>query len=181
MTYYSEGVQTGAAANRRSSPVSSLEVLARMRTSDPTASYKLLLKKWCGYIEARSEYQDAVLKYAFRNYWTQLNKNAKSKKSKAGKGNRSETHPRSETSEQRQERVTQEIGQVVTAVGEIILMNLVLPSGKMLKDSTFAECAKAGGFYSKVAQMGKPNAIVGETTSEAALRSLWLKRAKKAR
>ena len=40
--------------------------------------------------------------------------------------------PRYETSEQRQQRVTQEVGQVMTEAAGIILMNLVMPNGKML-------------------------------------------------
>jgi hypothetical protein len=64
---------------------------------------------------------------------------------------------------------------VASAVSNIVLMNLELPNGKALKDSTFSECAKAGGFFSKVAKMGKPNAIVGKTMDEAALRKVWLR------
>jgi hypothetical protein len=161
---YTEGVQTGAAAIRRSSPVSPLEVLARMRETDQTGSYERLFKKWCDRIEGRPEYLDAVMQYAFRNYWTALDKSDNAAKYDVDKRRRDK------------ERLTEEIEELATEVSNIVLMNLLLPSGKMLKDSTFAECAKAGGFFSKIAKMGKPNAIVGKTTDEAALRKLWLKK-----
>lgn len=137
MTYYSESVQTGAAAIRRSSSVSPLEVLSRMREEDPTASYELLLKKWCKYIEAQQEYQDAVNAYAFRNYWTQLDNGHKKANAKAVTGDLAALEERYKASDQRRERVTAEVGKVAAKVSSIVLMNLVLPSGKMLKELDF--------------------------------------------
>jgi hypothetical protein len=80
--------------------------------------------------------------------------------------------PRYETSEQRQQRVTQEVGQVMTEAAGIILMNLVMPNGKMLKDSTFAECADIGGWYAKIASRVAPEEVVGNVLSEEQLRKI---------
>ena len=51
----------------------------------------------------------------------------------------------------------------------IILMNMELPDGTKLRDATFAQCKKAGGWWLQLAGMGKPKQIVGETLSEADL------------
>lgn len=56
---------------------------------------------------------------------------------------------------------------------QLVLMDLVLPTnGKLLRDSKFADCAKAQGWWGKVAKMGKPNQIVGKVLTEEDLRKL---------
>jgi hypothetical protein len=55
----------------------------------------------------------------------------------------------------------------------VVLLDLVLPgSGKKLRDATFAECAKVGGWYAKVAKMGGPRQIVGRVLSEEKLQAV---------
>lgn len=54
----------------------------------------------------------------------------------------------------------------------VILMNLNLPSGKKLRDATFAECAEAGGWFIAVARHGEPEQIVGKVMTEDELRAL---------
>jgi hypothetical protein len=163
---YTEGLQTGAAVTRRSSEVSPMAVLARMRQDDPTAGYEYLRGKWSEYVEARQDHLNAVLDYSFHNYWSQLDDSERKTKAKEA---------RTSADAQRKERIVAEGKEVASAVSNIVLMNLELPNGKALKDSTFSECAKAGGFFSKVAKMGKPNASVGKSMDEAALRKVWLR------
>lgn len=56
---------------------------------------------------------------------------------------------------------------------EMVLLDIVLPTGKALRDSTFAECAKAGGWFSAIAKRGAPSKIVGKTMSEAQVHKVW--------
>jgi hypothetical protein len=51
-------------------------------------------------------------------------------------------------------------------------MNLVMPNGKMLKDSTGAECASAGGWYTKISSRVAPEEVVGNVLSEEQLRKI---------
>ena len=60
----------------------------------------------------------------------------------------------------------------MTEAAGIVLLNLVLPSGKMLKDSTGAECAGAGGWYTKIASRVAPDEVVGNVLSEEQLRKI---------
>lgn len=55
---------------------------------------------------------------------------------------------------------------------KILLMDLILPSGQRVAEATFRELAKAGGWFAKAAQLGKPNQIVGKTVTEADLRAI---------
>jgi hypothetical protein len=57
-------------------------------------------------------------------------------------------------------------------ITKVVLLNFVLPNGKALRDCTFADCAKAGGWLAKVAAKGKPNQIVGKVLGENELRAL---------
>lgn len=56
---------------------------------------------------------------------------------------------------------------------EAMLLDLVLPSGNMLRDSTFGECATAGGFFAKLAKKGQPHERVGAVLSEKEVRAVW--------
>jgi hypothetical protein len=56
---------------------------------------------------------------------------------------------------------------------ELVLLDYVLPNGKMLRDSTFGECAEVGGWLTKLAHKGQPNDKVGAVMSEKEVRAVW--------
>lgn len=51
-------------------------------------------------------------------------------------------------------------------MARLVLMDLVLPSGKMLRDSTFREAGEAGGWLVRLGKCGKPGEIIGATMTE---------------
>lgn len=53
------------------------------------------------------------------------------------------------------------------------LLNMVLPNGETLGNSTFGYCAKLGGGLSRIGAKGKPNQIVGKHLSETEVRKLY--------
>lgn len=55
---------------------------------------------------------------------------------------------------------------------QIVMLDLVLPTGKALRDSTGKDCAKAGGWLAAIAKKIKPADIVGKVLSEAEVRQL---------
>jgi hypothetical protein len=57
---------------------------------------------------------------------------------------------------------SEETGEIVK-----ILLDLTLPGGKALRDATFAECRQAGGFFTRIAKLGKPDEIVGKKLTDA--------------
>ncbi len=57
-------------------------------------------------------------------------------------------------------------------ITEVVFMDLTLPSGKKLKDSTFAECGKAGGWFTRVSLLGNPADIVGAKITEHELKAV---------
>jgi len=59
----------------------------------------------------------------------------------------------------------------------LVLLDMVLPNGKKLRDATGAECArfapKVGKLLKKVAEKVRPTQIVGEVLSEGQLKKLY--------
>lgn len=54
----------------------------------------------------------------------------------------------------------------------VILLNLVLPNGKALREATGADCAKAGGFFTEVAKALKPTQVVDRHLTESDLQNI---------
>jgi hypothetical protein len=57
-------------------------------------------------------------------------------------------------------------------IRDVVLLDLILPNGKALRDATGADCAKAGGFYAAVAKHLKPTQVVDKHLSEANLQDI---------
>lgn len=72
------------------------------------------------------------------------------------------------------------VSRAVRRVNQIALMNLVLPGGVTLRHATFADCAKAGGWFADVAKCGKATEAVDKKLTEADLRNIWERFEKKA-
>lgn len=54
----------------------------------------------------------------------------------------------------------------------VVLLDLLLPDGKALRDATGAECAKAGGFFADVAKTLKPSQVVDRHLREGDLQNI---------
>jgi hypothetical protein len=66
----------------------------------------------------------------------------------------------------------EQIEALKSRVVQVVLLDLKLPTGKLLRESTFAECARAGGFFAKIAKKGQPKQIVGKVLTEEQLRGM---------
>lgn len=60
-----------------------------------------------------------------------------------------------------------------TREGELVLLDFVLPNGRMLRDCTFSECAECGGWLTRLARVGQPGDNVGTTLTEKEVRAVW--------
>ena len=66
---------------------------------------------------------------------------------------------------------------IIMEKAQIILMNLPMPNGKLLRDCTFADCSKFTGWFKILAKQGKPTEKVGKKLSEIDLQNLWMRNA----
>jgi hypothetical protein len=69
--------------------------------------------------------------------------------------------------------VKRQIHNKIVEKAEAILLDLIMPNGKQLRSCTGAECAKAGGWLSKVGQKVGARRLVGSVMTEADLHALW--------
>jgi len=82
---------------------------------------------------------------------------------------RKEQEQRREEAKQRTESIRD---QMKTRLREVLLLDLILPNGKKLRDATGAECKKAGGFFAEVAKGLKPTQKVGHHRTETDLQNI---------
>lgn len=66
-----------------------------------------------------------------------------------------------------------EVARLKNAVRQAILMDVTLPNGKKLRESTFADCKKAGGWLTEVSRHGRATEAVDKKLSEADLQNIW--------
>lgn len=76
------------------------------------------------------------------------------------------------TREEAAARTDRAFQEMKAKVRGVILLDLMLPNGKALRDATGSECAKAGGFYAEVAKSIKPTQVVDRHLSEGDLQNI---------
>lgn len=153
-------VKTGAAAVARIAQKNPMELLIQLIEGDPTADADRLFRKWLDAVRDDEDLLVPALRHTFTNMLSCVDRDKRRGKLRTVHGG---------TAAQRQAAVEQ----VKERVVNVILMNLTLPSGKLLRDATFKECAAAGGFFARVSKQGKPNQVVGKALTEEKLRAVW--------
>jgi hypothetical protein len=69
-------------------------------------------------------------------------------------------------------RTTIAFNEMKAKLRSVVLLDLLLPNGKALRNATGAECAKAGGFFADVAKAIKPSQVVDRQLSEGDLQNI---------
>jgi hypothetical protein len=75
----------------------------------------------------------------------------------------------------KREQITQQVEELKNRVVAVVLLDLFLPNGKLLRDASGAECTKAGGFFAEIGKRIAPRNIVGNVLSESELQATWKK------
>lgn len=156
-------VRTGSAAVSRVAQKNPMEILISLIEDDPTADADRLFSHWSHIIRDDEDLLTPALRHTFTNMLSCLDRDRR----------RSRQRPTIAASQNVAEREAMK-EQAKTVIVQTILMNLALPDGKLLRDAKFKDCAKAGGWFSRIAKMGKPDAVVGRTLSEEDLRKVPL-------
>lgn len=147
-----EMIMTGAAASRRR-----FDPALRL-FFDLAAKYEPGEALFSAYRDALGEDPEAMedaLRYIYRNFLTQF---------QYGEGIRGRSDKKRD-----QETIAAEVAKT----RKLLLMKLLLPNGKTLQEATFRDCAFAGGWFVRIAKLGKPAQIVGQVLSEDQLWELW--------
>ena len=155
--HYDNLWKTGAATTRRVSTKSPFNLLIDIIDGDPTADNKRLFNAWFAAVKQDEEYLEAVAWHTFANLIAAL-ENRK----------RKQAVPKTQTVAQQRA----EINALMSKLTDIVLMDLQLPNGKVLREATFAECSAAGGWFKMLAAKGKPSEVVGEVLTEQDLKEI---------
>jgi hypothetical protein len=134
-------------------PQNARGLVAQIIEKWPTLSTLAQEEKFCDAARRDEDFVDEVL----RTYWRQ---------------NSALLTKRPATAAERSERNAR-IVEVAKTMRNIILLDLMLPSGKLVRNSTGAECTKAGGFFAEIGKRIGSRKIVGNVLSEADLQAIW--------
>lgn len=157
-TLHSDETRVGASFLAKRSQVNPRELLVRIIEGAGDVTDKdALFARFREALQEDEQFQRAVDWYFFVNMYDYMVTSRNHKPTAAARA-----------------ALTQQVEQIKRQVERVVLLNLVLPSGKALRDATFAECARAGGWFAKIAKMGKPRQVVGKVVTEGQLQAVAL-------
>ena len=137
------------------------DLLKQILDENPRASEEKIMRLFESAVRNNEIYFEAILEYWFANNYRSLvhklptvHENI-AKKSAATK------------------RANSAKKMVLSAVTKIVLLDMILPNGKHLRDATGADCTKAGGWFTRIASVVKPSQRVGEILSENEIQKLY--------
>lgn len=135
------------------------ELLRNLIEENPKAPEQKLLSLFADTVRDDPEMIDAVLEYWFANNYRCLTF-------------RSDAVERLNSAKRLAASVTSIAVAAKTRATRMVLLDMVMPNGKSLRDCTGADCAKVSGWQAKIAKLVKPSQKVGEVLSEAQVRKL---------
>lgn len=115
------------------------------------------------------EYLDSIIEYWFSNNYHSLAIAGRQTSSVSMRTVRART-------EATAARIMENVQTRIREEAEMILLDMMLPSGKALRDATGRDCTEAGGWFLRIAEEVKPNQKVGAVLSEDHVRTLWKSR-----
>lgn len=141
----------------------------RIADAHPTDSREKLAERFDDFMESREgkPYRKSAWEYCSSSAYDSLNLSQPAPLSAEARRHR--IAAREALSQKIEANHTRQVEREVNR----ILLDIVLPSGKALRDSTGGDCAMAGGWLSNIAQYVGANQIVGETLSESEVRLLF--------
>ena len=75
----------------------------------------------------------------------------------------------------------QEVTATVERLANVVLLDLILPNGKALRNSTGKECRQAGGWLTKIADRVGDRGVVGATLDEPEIAAIFANSARPGR
>jgi hypothetical protein len=136
------------------------DLLKTIIEKNPQASKEVLLKKFSETIFQKHNFKllETMVEYWFaNNLHSLLNSNIDLKKG---------------FSNPLKKKFKQQIREHIQLAAETILLDMIMPNGKKLRDCSGTECAAIGSWLSIVASRMPPNALVGKIFNERKLREI---------
>lgn len=131
------------------------EVLISLIDENPSASRDVLKREFYERVHNDEDYLRPIIEYFFINAMNGID-GAKRRK----------RVPNSERAA-RIEAIKIEATKLAEKIKSVVILDLVLPHGKTVRESTFGECGKLGGlFFRKLSKLGRPKQVVGKHVTD---------------
>lgn len=139
------------------------ELLHRVMRENPRGSEKEVFEGFCDHVENDPGYWGAIIEYWFANnyrlfYVSEIAAN-------------SVAISRRETKQRARDVVAREKAIIKDRL-RAALMDLVLSNGKKLREATFGDCEREGGWLLAISKRGKRGEIVGKKLTEDDLHNI---------
>ena len=135
------------------------EVLVSLIDENPDATRDELKIKFRDKVCDDDDYMIPIIDYYFLNAFR-------------GLGNYKSNDPK-KMIKKRNEKVATMTDEIISKIQSVVILDLLLPSGKQARKSTFGECRRAGGFWLMIAKAGKATQIVGNVLTDEKAQNLW--------
>jgi hypothetical protein len=158
-----ESIRQGAAAVRRTSKKNIMEMLVGIIDAHPSYDLERRFREWSSAIQA----DDDCLEAALRHTYTNLNA--------ALEAQNRRSVPVQRPARRSKEEVAASTAEMKERARASLVLDLVMPNGKSLRDCTGAYARKCGGVISKIAAKVKPGQLVGQAITEKQAQQIWKK------
>jgi hypothetical protein len=150
-------------AKRQSWKTNPQELLRRIMEQNPTASRSDIFNEFKTALDKRPACLEGVIEYWFSNYFRRLDGvNPKE---------------RDRLRDKEKDRLGSALDGKLKEYAGIVLLEMLMPNGKKLRDCTGAECkelsSKIGAWLLRVSKQVKPDALVGDVLTEKQVRTLF--------
>lgn len=129
------------------------DLLVRVMAENRGASEATLLKRFTEAVRDDADYIGPIIGYWFANNYRSARRASPQERAASAKV---------------QTRLVETIKRAVLSIS----LDFVMPNGKPLRDCTGGECARAGGWFAKIAKRVKPNQVVGNVLSDSDLKKI---------
>ena len=176
MTMFTEALKTGAAHVRRLATKNPMEVLRKIIEQDVTADNDRRFKKWDVLIMKDPELLLAVKQYAFKLWNTQLERDMRAAKAAEDTENAENAEDASPLKRRTKAELEEEAAPIVSRAQKILVLDIVMPNNKRLRECTGQYGKSLGGWIARIAGKVKPTDIIGTVVSDDQAQKLWRER-----
>jgi hypothetical protein len=165
MTHVEPGVLGAYRASwRKANP---RELIMRIMKENPSADEITLRKLFWREVKNDEDHQRALSEYFLDHVFKSLHDSESRKRSSE------QAKEAASAARERAHNVKRQLKARVQEEAKLILLDLLMPNGKTLRNCTGADCESFGGWFARLAKHVPAKELVGDVLNERDVRKLW--------
>jgi hypothetical protein len=148
------------------------DVLNRLMDKYPNKTERELRPKVKAHILDNPDYVSAIFEYWYANNYNSL-RDERRERNVSPVERQQKTEQKAAMAAEKVVRMEKTKQQFKARAVEFVLLDLMMPNGKVLGDCTGADCAKAGGWLTAIAERIRPDDIVSRMLSEDQVKDIF--------